>query len=162
MTPEQSVLDLLMENARYTNADIARMTDLTESEVHEAIADLEDGGVIRGYRAVVDWRRADRERVRAEVEVDVTLDRETSYGDVAERLVAFDEVTALRLISGDYDFDMEVEAETIREVSAFVAEEVAPLPEVDGTVTHLIMDSYKEGGIEFDDDDEDDRLSVSP
>jgi DNA-binding Lrp family transcriptional regulator len=162
MTPEQSVLDLLMENARYTNADIARMTDLTESEVYDAIADLEDQGVIRGYRAVVDWRRADRERVRAEVEVDVTLDRETSYGDVAERLVAFDEVTALRLISGDYDFDMEVEAETIREVSAFVAEEVAPLPEVDGTVTHLIMDSYKEGGIEFDDDDEDDRLSVSP
>jgi DNA-binding Lrp family transcriptional regulator len=162
MTPEQRVLDLLVENARYTNADLARMTDLTESEVHDAIGELEDDGVIRGYGAVVDWRRADRERVRAEVEIDVTLDRETSYTDVAERLVAFDEVTSLRLVSGDYDFDMEVEAETIREISAFVAEEVAPLPEVDGTVTHLVMESFKEGGTEFDGDEDDDRLSVSP
>jgi DNA-binding Lrp family transcriptional regulator len=162
MTPEQRVLDLLVENARYTNADLARMTDLTESEVYDAIGELEDDGVIRGYGAVVDWRRADRERVRAEVEIDVTLDRETSYTDVAERLVAFDEVTSLRLVSGDYDFDMEVEAETIREISAFVAEEVAPLPEVDGTVTHLVMESFKEGGTEFDGDEDDDRLSVSP
>ncbi|PSQ15332.1 Lrp/AsnC family transcriptional regulator [Halobacteriales archaeon QS_8_69_26] len=156
-----AVLDLLLENARYTTTDIARMTGLDEPSVSETIQSLEDEGVIRGYRAVVDWSEADRERVQAEVEVNVTLDRETGYEDVAERLVEFDEVTSLRLVSGDYDFDMEVEADSMRDVSAFVSEQVAPMPAVDGTVTHLVMASYKEGGMEMDDDD-DDRLSVSP
>jgi len=71
-------------------------------------------------------------------------------------------VKALRLVSGDYDFDMEVEGDSIREVSMFVSEKVAPVPEITQTVTHYVMTSYKEHGIELGDGDEDDRLSFSP
>ncbi len=159
---EREVLELLRENARYDTADIARMTDLDEEGVAAAIESLEAAGVIRGYQAVVDWDRLEHERVRAEVELNVTLDRETSYGDIAERLARFPEVTALRLVSGDYDFDMEVEGDSIREVSQFISEKVAPVPEITQTVTHYVMTSYKEHGIELDDGDDDDRLSVSP
>ncbi|WP_049925073.1 Lrp/AsnC family transcriptional regulator [Halopiger goleimassiliensis] len=159
---EREVLELLRENARYTTADIARMTDLEESEVEAAIEELESAGVVRGYRAVVDWDKLEEETVRAEVELNVELDRETGYGDIAERLARFPEVKALRLVSGDYDFDMEVEGDSIREVSKFISEKVAPVPEITQTVTHYVMTSYKEQGIELGDGDEDDRLSFSP
>jgi len=162
MTPEQDVLDLLLEDARYSTADLARMTGLDEAEVEDAIDSLESSGAVRGYRAVVDWSRVDRDYVRAEVEVNVSLDRETGYLDIADRLAGFPEVAALKLVSGDYDFDMAVEAESIREISTFIAEQVAPLAHVDSTVTHLVMDTYKDGGIEFHEDGDDDRLSVSP
>jgi hypothetical protein len=36
------------------------------------------------------------------------------------------------------------------------------VPEITQTVTHYVMESYKEHGIEFDDGDDDDRLSISP
>ncbi|NGM70931.1 Lrp/AsnC family transcriptional regulator [Natronolimnobius sp. AArcel1] len=159
---EREVLELLRENARYSTADIARMTGLEESEVDTAIEELEAAGVICGYQAVVDWDELEDERVRAEVELNVRLDRETGYGDIAERLARFPQVTALRLVSGDYDFDMEVEGDSIREVSQFISEKVAPVPEITQTVTHYVMTSYKENGIEFGNGDEDDRLSVSP
>ena len=159
---QREVLELLRENARYDVPDIARMTDLEEQEVEAAIEELESAGVIRGYRAVVDWDKLEAERVRAEVELNVKLDRETSYGDIAARLAKFPEVKALRLVSGDYDFDMEVEGDSIREVSQFVSEKVAPVPEITQTVTHYVMTSYKESGIEFGDGDDDDRLSISP
>ncbi|MCU4740007.1 Lrp/AsnC family transcriptional regulator [Halobacteria archaeon AArc-m2/3/4] len=158
---EREVLELLRENARYSTADIARMTDLSESEVEAAIEELEAAGVVRGYQAVVDWDKLEDERVRAEVELNVTLDRETGYADIAERLARFPQVKALRLVSGDYDFDMEVEADSIREVSQFVSEKVAPVPEITQTVTHYVMTSYKENGIELGDGDDDDRLSYS-
>lgn len=148
----EAVLDLLVENARYTTADIARMTGLDEPTVAGTIEDLEDEGVIRGYRAVVDWSRVERGHVRAEVAVDVSLDGETGYEDVADELVEFPEVVSLRLVSGEYDFHMVVEGETLQDVSSFVNDEVAPLPAVEGTVTHLVMESYKEGGEELDDD----------
>ncbi|QFU83499.1 Lrp/AsnC family transcriptional regulator [Natronorubrum aibiense] len=159
---EREVLELLRENARYSTADIARMTGLDESEVETTIEELEAAGVVRGYQAVVDWDKLEDERVRAEVELNVTLDRETGYADIAERLARFPQVKALRLVSGDYDFDMEVEGDSIREVSQFISEKVAPVPEITQTVTHYVMTSYKENGIELGDGDDDERLSVSP
>ena len=160
----RDILELLSEDARHSTADLARLTDRSEAAVEEAIADLEDRGVIRGYTAVVDWDAVDDdgERVRAHVECNVTLDRETSYRGVARRLAGFPEVEGLRLVSGDYDFALEVERDSMREVSRFVSDKVAPLPEITQTVTHYIMETYKQSGHRFDDGDDDDRLSVTP
>ena len=162
MTIHEELLSLLRENARYSTTDLARMVDADESEVEEAIEQLESDGVIRGYQAVVDWRQTDNEPVRALVECNVTLDRETGYGDIAERLVGFPEVESMRLVSGEYDFSLTVEGESMSDVSRFVSEKVAPVPEITQTVTHYLMDSYKERGIELGGRDDDDRLSVSP
>ncbi|WP_299262237.1 Lrp/AsnC family transcriptional regulator [Halorientalis sp.] len=162
MNSRAEILALLRENARYSTEDMARQTDLDPEEVEDVIADLEADGVIAGYQAVIDYRQLEDERVRALVELNVTLDRETSYADIAERLAKFPEVEGLRLVSGDYDFDMEVEGDSMSEVSRFISERVAPVPEITQTVTHYIMESYKERGIEFGDGNDDDRLSVSP
>lgn len=162
MDNRRAVLELLGENARYSTEDIARQLDLTESEVATIVDELEADGVIRGYQAIVDWTQLDDGHVRAFVELNVELDRETSYADIANRIAKFTEVTSLRLVSGEYDFAIEVEGEDMHTVSEFVADRIAPVPEITQTVTHFIMTSYKEHGIEFDTQEDDDRLSVSP
>ena len=164
MNSRREILDLLQENGRYATADIARLTEIDEAEVEAIVEEFEERGVIRGYHAVVDWGAVDtdQERVRATVELNVALDRETNYGDIADRIAKFPQVTSLRLVSGDYDFDLEVEGDSMREVSHFISDKIAPIPEITQTVTHYIMESYKEQGMEFGDRDDDDRLSVSP
>ncbi|MFB6361572.1 MAG: Lrp/AsnC family transcriptional regulator [Halobacteriales archaeon] len=162
MDQERAVLDLLLENARHTTADIARQTGLPEEEVHELIASLEADGIVRGYQAVVDWTTLDDGHVRAMVELNVELDRETSYQDIARRIVPYPQVDSLRLVSGEYDFVADLEGDSMHGLSDFVSEEIAPIPEITQTVTHFIMDTYKERGIEFETDDGDDRLAVSP
>lgn len=162
MSDREEILALLRENARYSIEDIARQTDLDADAVEAVIEDLESEGVVRGYQAVVDWDEVEPERVRAAVELNVTLDRETGYDDIAERLAKFPEVQGLRLVSGDFDFAMEVEGDSMSEVSRFISEQVAPVPEITQTVTHYIMESYKERGVELGDGHDDDRLSISP
>jgi len=162
MSSRVAVLELLRENARCSVEDIARQTGLDEETVDRTITELEEEGVVRGYRAVIDPEQLDEEQVRAAVELNVTLDRETSYNDVAKRVAKFPMVESLHLVSGDYDFMMEVEGDSMREVSHFISEKVAPVPEITQTVTHYVMESYKESGIEFGDGEDDDRLSVSP
>ena len=162
MENADELLEALCENARYSTADLARLTGLSETAVEETIAELESEGVIQGYTAVVDWDAVGSDRVRAHVELNVTLDRETSYRDVAQRLAGFREVQGLRLVSGDYDFALEVEGDNMREVSRFISDKVAPLPEISQTVTHYIMETYKQAGHRFDDEGDDDRLSVTP
>ncbi|WP_336327470.1 Lrp/AsnC family transcriptional regulator [Halovenus sp. HT40] len=162
MDLSDEVVELLRENARYSVEDIARQTDSEPSEIEAIIDDLEAEGVIKGYRAIVDREQLEDETIRAVVELNITLDRETSYDDVAERIAKFPNVESLHLVSGDFDFMMEVEGDSMSEVSSFISNKVAPVPEVTQTVTHYVMTTYKEQGIEFGDGSDDDRLSVSP
>ena len=162
MSASREVLDVLLEDARCSVEDVARQTGLDEADVEDAIDDLEASGAVRGYQAVVDWGAIDEEHVQAEVELNVELDRETSYADIARRIGRYPEVTSLKLVSGNYDFAVDVEGATMHEVSQFVADQIAPVPEVTQTVTHFVMTTYKDRGIAFEDYDEDDRLSVSP
>jgi len=162
MSSRQAVLDILREDGRASTEDIARQIDTDPGTVAEIIEELEETGVVRGYRAVIDRDKLDAQPVRATVELNVTLDRETAYEDIADRIARFPEVESLYLVSGEFDFVMEVEGESMRDVSAFVSDKVAPVPEITQTVTHYVMNAYKEQGIEMGDGDEDDRLSVSP
>lgn len=162
MSSRLEVLEVLRENARYSIEDIARQTDTDPEDVEDIVTALEEEGVVRGYRAVVDWEQVAEERVRAAVELNVTLDRETSYNDVAGRIAKFPMVESLHLVSGEFDFIMEVEGDSMREVSHFISEKVAPVPAITQTVTHYVMETYVENGTEFRDSSEDDRLSVSP
>jgi DNA-binding Lrp family transcriptional regulator len=162
MVDKMELLDVLLGDARESSDTIARQLGCSESDVETMIEELENEGAILGYQAVVDWNHVDRDHVEAEVELNLELDRETKYADVAGRIAKFDEVTALRLVSGDYDFDVTVEGDSMRDVSMFVSEQIAPIPEVTQTVTHFVMNTYKNRGLDFTDRDEDDRLSVSP
>jgi DNA-binding Lrp family transcriptional regulator len=162
MDEKRELLDLLLRNARESADDIARQTSLEAAAVEALIDELEADGVIRGYQAVVDWDKVDEEHIQAEVELNVELDRETGYEEIARRIGKFPEVASLRLVSGDYDFAIDVVGDSMHDISRFVSEQIAPIPEVTKTVTHFVMETYKERGIEFGDGDEDDRLSISP
>jgi len=158
----RELVEILEDDARRSTDEIARMLDASAEEVEEAIDELEEDGIIRGYTAIVDRARLDDDRAEAYVEVNVELDRETSYNDISSRIARFPEVTSLHLVSGNYDFGLAVEGDSMNDVSMFVSEKVAPVPEITQTVTHYVMDTYKERGFSMEDGDDDERLSVSP
>ena len=66
------LLKLLDGNARLTDAQLAVMANCTEEEVRAQIAAWEASGVIRGYKALIDWERTDREYVTALIELRVS------------------------------------------------------------------------------------------
>ena len=158
----RELVEVLVEDARRSTDEIARMLDAEPDEIEDEIEALEQEGVLRGYTAVVDWETFDDDRAEAYVEVNVSLDRETDYVDIADRIARFPEVSSLTLVSGNYDFGLVVEGDSMNEVSNFVSEKVAPVPEITQTVTHFVMETYKERGFGMDDTDDDERLSVSP
>ena len=51
---DRKILDLLQENARLSNAEMAEAVGLTVSSVHERVKKMEKKGIIKGYVAMVD------------------------------------------------------------------------------------------------------------
>jgi DNA-binding Lrp family transcriptional regulator len=157
------VLRALEADARRTPAQIAALTGLLEEETAALIADLERRGIIRAYRAVVDWERMNPDRVVAFIDVSVTPQRDVGFDQVAARIYRHPEVRSVHLVSGGHDLRVVVEGPTIREISQFVGEKLAPIDHVTATNTHFLLRAYKEDGIVLSEDPEDDgRLAVTP
>ena len=62
---KSELLKLLSRNARYTVEELADMMGKTENEVKQEMATLEKEGIIRGYKAVIDWEKLDAAYVSA-------------------------------------------------------------------------------------------------
>ncbi len=157
------ILRALEADARRTPAQVAELVGLPEPAVAAAIARLEAAGVLRGYKAIVDWDRAGDERVLAFIDVGVSPQRDVGFDQVAARIYRHPEVRSVHLVSGGHDLRVVIEGATIREVAAFVAEKLAPIEHVTGTSTHFLLKAYKEDGrVLAEEPADDDRLAVTP
>ena len=155
------VLRILEENARLSDKEIATLAGLKESEVKSIISELESRGIIRKYKAIIDYEKAGIESVQALIDIKVTPERSTGYDSIAERISKFPEVKSVRLVSGEYDLSVLVTGKTMREVAYFVAEKIAPLEQVRNTVTHFLLKTYKENGEMYGEEEEGRRLRIT-
>jgi len=151
------ILKLLARNAKYTEEEIATMLDSTPEEVKKAIKELENDGLLRGYKAVVDWEKLDGAFVSAIVELNVVPKAGLGFEDVARKIMSYPEVESVFLMSGVYDLNVVVKGKTLRDIAWFVSKELATIDSVTSTTTHFVMRRYKEMDVELVSKDEDDR-----
>lgn len=151
------VLKLLSQNAKYTPEDIATMLGITENEVKNIIKELEKDGVIRGYKAVIDWEKLDGAYVSAIVELNVVPKVGLGFEEIAEKIMKYREVEAVYLMSGDYDLNVIVKGKTLQDIAWFVQKELATIDSVTSTATHFVMRRYKEMDVELITGPTDDR-----
>lgn len=156
------ILECLEEDARITHEQIAVLTALSVQEVSNRIREMENNGVIRRYKTVIDWDLAGDENVYAIIELKVSLERRLGYQALVERLYKFPEVRSVRLLSGQYDLSLTVSGQSMKEVAFFVAEKISTLDQVQHTTTHFVLKTYKEDGIILYEEDHVARLPVTP
>ena len=148
-------------NAKYTIEYIATMLGATGEEIAEIINQLEKDDLIRGYKAVIDWEKLDGAYVSAVVELNVVPKAGLGFEEVAEKIMKYNEVESVYLMSGNYDLNIIVKGKTLQDIARFVAKELATIDAVNSTATHFILRRYKELDIVLCDGDYDDRGSIS-
>ena len=151
------VLKLLDNDARLTLEQLAVMTGKTEAEVADQIDEWQKTGVIRAYKALIDWDKTDREYVTALIELRVTPKRDAGFEAIAERIAGFEEVESVYLMSGGYDFSIVVTGRTFKEVAMFVSKRLATLDSVVSTATHFVLRRYKDKNVMFLTEERDER-----
>lgn len=162
MRKEREILEILERDARTTPEQIAVMLDLPVDEIRRTIEQLEKDKILLKYKAVVNWDRMGDEMVIALIEVKVSPQREVGFGAVAERIYRFPEARSVYLVSGTYDLSVQVVGKTMKDVADFVARKLAPIEGVQGTVTHFLLQRYKEDGDILNGEEEVERLPVTP
>ncbi len=163
MEIREKILRAIDRNSKLTPADLSKMLGVTEQEVADEIRSMEEESVICGYPTLINWDYTENERVTALIEVKVTPQRGLGFDKIAERIYKFEEVTAVYLVSGNYDLIVILEGKSMREIANFVSEKLSPLEAVVSCSTNFVLKKYKEHGMPLvNGTKEDERMLVTP
>lgn len=156
------LLELLSENAEFTNAQLAAMLGEKEETIAAQIAEYKEQGIIKGVKALINWDKVPDSGVKAIIELKVTPKAETGFDDIAKIVMSYDNVESVYLAaSSRYDLIAIVKGQTIQEIAEFVSKRLSTLEAVIGTATNFVLTDYKEGGVIFyDESGEDEQRSL--
>lgn len=158
----KTLVDLLRENARLSNEQLAAILGVSPEAVAAEIKRLEEQGIIIGYSAIVDEEKYDKNAVTALIELRVSPKVKCGYDDVAKEIAQYEEVDTVWLMSGGFDLAVIVRGKSLRDIALFVSERLAALNGILSTSTHFILQRYKEKGVNFSGEEADERSIVSP
>ena|ERR1051326_2555941 len=135
------ILDLLQENARISQADVARVVGLAPSAVLERIRKLESRGVIRGYTALVDPLAIDQAMLAF-----VAIRAEAAPGDdvIADALSKCPEVLEVHHVAGDDCYMVKVRARNAEHIGQLLRHRFLRIPGVKSTRTTIVLETVKE------------------
>lgn len=141
-------LRILLEvqnDARIANITLAERVGLSPSPCSRRMKQLEDGGVIEGYRAVLN-----RPAVGLGLTVFAGIRVDRHAQDQADTFVAavlaMPEVVACHLVSGDVDFLLEVVVPDMATYEATVLRQLLALTAIRDIRSSFAMRSYRAGG----------------
>ena len=159
---EMRILEVLTDDARTSVAQIAIMLGRAETEVAEAIRELEEKRIILKYPALINWDKVESGEGEALIEVRVTPQRGHGFDAIAEQIYRFEEVHNVYLMSGGYDLLVMLKAPSLKKLALFVAEKLSTIDGVLSTATHFVLKKYKNEGVITDEKQVDRRLKVTP
>jgi DNA-binding Lrp family transcriptional regulator len=142
----KDILRVLQDNARATPQQISAMTGLAVEDVERIISEAEKDRTILKYKTLINWEKAQDERVWALIEVKVTPQKDVGFDAIAERIYRFPQTESVYLISGSYDLFVLIAGKSNREIADFVSQKLSHIDGVHETFTQFVLKRYKEDG----------------
>jgi Lrp/AsnC family transcriptional regulator, leucine-responsive regulatory protein len=140
---DRKLLGALQANGRISNADLARLVDLAPSSTLDRVRKLEERGVIRGYRGVLD---APALGFQVQAMVLISLDRHQA-GPIDEfeaRVRAVPEVVACLHVTGRYDYMLHVVVRDIDHLRDLLTHGLGAIRGVEKQETFLVLSTVKD------------------
>lgn len=115
------ILDVLQRDGRIKNKDLAAKVSLSASACFDRVKRLENEGIVRGYRALVD-ASALGARFDAWIDIQVRDSSDRDVEDFLARLNAAQQVLSAHRVAGPQDFMLHILTASPAAWSAFVRE----------------------------------------
>lgn len=140
---DRKILGALQGRCRLSAQELAEATGISSATCWRRVKSLEDAGIIKGYRAILD-----REKVGLAVIAFVHVTIERQYANVVaaieRKIRARPEVLECYATTGDADFTLRVVARDIADYDRFLQTFLLELPEVGQVRSSIALREIKE------------------
>ncbi|TON17397.1 AsnC family transcriptional regulator, partial [Vibrio parahaemolyticus] len=138
---DRQLLHLIQKDATLTTAELADQVGLSASPCARRLKRLEQEGVISGYRAMIS-RGAVGIAMTVFVEVSLNNHQASSIDEFETAIVDMDEVISCHVVSGAYDYLLEVVSKDLPGYESFTRK-LQRLENVKDIHTHLAIRQVK-------------------
>lgn len=142
---DRRIIAVLREDGRITVTALAERVGLSKTPCQLRLRRLVDGGVIRGFRAIVDPARLGLEHI-AFVEVRLSDTREAALREFNAAVRRIPEVEQCHMIAAAFDYLLKVRTADMPRFRAVLGEKLSSLPHVASTSTFVAMETVVEAG----------------
>ena len=138
---DRLILSMLQEDARVSNADIARLAGMVPSGILERLRKLRKNKVILSYETRLDSRALG---LGLTAFVFVRAKEVTGRRDTAQRLGGIPEVQEVHNITGEDCYLLKIRVRDPQELGRVLRDDVGTIPSVVSTKTTIVLDTFKE------------------
>jgi Lrp/AsnC family leucine-responsive transcriptional regulator len=141
---DRDIVRLLHANGRLSQEQLAREVRLSRPAVHERIKRLEEEGVIRGYKAVLDWSALGYHLTAFTQVKTVRMSRETGKAIMQlENPAAI--VEECHRVAGEWCLMLKIRSATPQDLETLL-DQIYDLPDVRETMTTTVLSTLGEDG----------------
>jgi DNA-binding Lrp family transcriptional regulator len=126
---DYQIIRVLQRDGRITNAELAVRVNLSPSPCLRRVRLLEEGGVIRGYTALVD-QAAFGLPVTVFVQIHLSPHSTEAARAFETRIRGIEEVLDCHLMTGDADYLLRVVVPSLEAYERFIRERIHPIPNI--------------------------------
>lgn len=136
---DKQILNILQQDARVANAEIARQVGLAPSAVLERIRKLEERGIIRGYKT--DLNAA---ALGFGLTAFIAVRINECCGETDEYLRQIPEVLEVHDTAGDDSYLLKVRVKNTEDLSRLLREKITNVSNITSTKTTVVLQTIKE------------------
>ena len=145
---DTAILTLVQRNCRLTAREIAGKINSPITTVFAKIKRMENLGIIKEYRAVLDPKKLDcgtTAFILASVTYGVRNEEKPfSQRDKAAEIAKFPEVQEVHIITGDWDLLIKLRTENVDSIGRFVIDKLRFVRGIEKTLTCMVFETCKE------------------
>jgi Lrp/AsnC family transcriptional regulator, leucine-responsive regulatory protein len=139
---DRRILAALQQDGRMTSVALAELVHLSASQCARRVQRLEEAGVIRGYRAVLDPSALGL-GIAGVVSLSLEKHAKANIQDLHRQIAACPEIVECLSVTGDNDYQLRVVARDLREFSGLLMDAIVPMPGVSTTRSSIILEQVK-------------------
>lgn len=139
---DYSLLRALQEDARLSNAELARRVELSATGLHKRLRRLEEAGVITRYVALVNPETLGYDMLCF---AQVTLQRHEpdAVENFRREVRAMPEVLECHHLTGEFDYLLKIVVRNRKHLERFILETLTPVRGMDKIRTSLVLSEIK-------------------
>ncbi len=142
---DQRILATLQADGRLSNVDLAERVGLSPSPCLRRVKQLEDAGMIDGYRAVLN-RKAVGLGLTVFVELKVGKHSRDNAAMLQQALMALPEVVSCHMVSGVSDFLAEVVVPDLEAYEQLMTDKILTLETIEDVRSNFAIRTIKSNG----------------
>ena len=139
---DYKLIDLLQQNARMTQLEMAAAVGLSQPAVAERMRKLEQEGIITGYSARVDGRKLGKDITAF---IGVRIEHPKYNSGFGKKVLAIPDVLECHRITGPDSYLLKVVTEDTQSLDSLISDLLRHIPGVTRTLTTVVTSSIKEG-----------------